>query len=107
MENFYVTQNSSDSIKYKNFYQNSLDFSNLSKIEKSDFASKFHCLCKKCGNVPILKIIKKDKIIYICKCKESPRELLFKDIFQYLFNYEDNKTLDNLECHFHPNEKYI
>ena len=107
LENFYEMQNSSDSIKYKNIYQNSLDFSNLSNIEKSDFASKFHFLCKKCGNVPILKIIKKDKIKYICKCKESPRELLIKDIFQYLFNYEDNKTLDNLECHFHPNEKYI
>ena len=82
-----------------------LSFSNISK---SKFAEHYHFLCKFCDEVPIIKFVKKNKIIYKCKCKKSPRLLLIKDIFDYLL-YSDEINFDSskLKCADHEDEKYI
>ena len=82
-----------------------LSFSNISK---SKFAEHYQFLCKKCNEVPVIKFIKKNKIKYKCKCKESPRILLIKDIFKYLL-YSDEIDADTskLKCNIHKEEKYI
>ena len=60
---------------YQSFYQEKSNILNLSKISKSKFAAHYHFLCKICNRVPIIRFYKKDKIIYICECIGSPREL--------------------------------
>ena len=90
-----------------NFYSDEKDFSKISRISKSKFSSHYHFLCKKCNRIPTIEFYKKSKIKYTCKCKESPRELLIKDIYDYLF-YSNNIDLENenLKCYLHPDEKY-
>ena len=87
--------------------QDEINFSNISKISKSKFAEHYHFLCKKCNTIPIIRFNQKNKIKYICECKDSPRELLIKNIYDFLF-YSDNIDIENekLNCYFHPKEKY-
>ena len=63
----------------------------ISNISKSQFGEHYHYLCKKCNNVPLTRFITKDKILFICKCEESPRELLIKDIYNFLFYSKEKK----------------
>ena len=97
-----------NSFNSENIYSFHLSNLNISKITKSEFADHFHFLCKGCNGIPIIKFIEKNKIKYICKCKDSPKKLLIKDIFNYLI-YSDNIEDDpkELKCNSHPNEKYI
>ena len=92
---------------YQSFYQEKSNILNLSKISKSKFAEHYHFLCKICNRVPIIRFYKKDKIIYICECIGSPRELKIKDIFSHLL-YSKNIEIEEekLKCDFHPDEKY-
>ena len=92
---------------YQSFYQEKSNILNLSKISKSKFAAHYHFLCKICNRVPIIRFYKKDKIIYICECIGSPRELKIKDIFSHLL-YSKNIEIEEekLKCDFHPDEKY-
>ena len=91
-----------------NFYSDEKDFSKISQISKSKFSSHYHFLCKKCNRIPTIEFYKKSKIKYICECKESPRELLIKDIYDYLF-YSNNIDLENenLKCYLHPDENIV
>ena len=81
----------------------------LSNISKSKFAEHFHFLCRFCNEVPVIKFIKRNIIKYECNCKkESPRILLIKDIFNYLFySNETDIDLSKLTCIDHKDEKYI
>ena len=80
----------------------------ISNISKSQFGEHYHYLCKKCNNVPLTRFITKDKILFICKCEESPRELLIKDIYNFLFYSEEKKNVEKiLKCIYHPNEYNI
>ena len=89
------------------YFQHMLNLS-FSNISKSKFAEHYHFLCKKCNEVPVIKFIKKNKIKYKCKCKESPRVLLIKDIFDYLLYSEEIDTDQiKLKCNEHKEEKYI
>ena len=84
----------------------SLNFS-TSKIFKSELTKHYLFLCKFCDEVPVIKFIKRNKIKYICKCKLSPKELLIKEIFNYLY-HSDEEIMDTskLKCILHPDEKY-
>ena len=89
-----------------NFYPDELNFSNnISDISK--IVSHYHLFCKECNRVPIIRFNKKNKIKYICECKESPRELMIKDIDDYLL-YSDNIDIEEkkLKCYLHSEEKY-
>ena len=98
---------------YDDFYNEPSNFtirSSIFSIIKSEHTMFFHFLCKKCNNVPILKFfVKKSKIQYICKCKESQRELSVKEIFDLLSNSEQNEIeeIKKLKCPSHPKEIYI
>ena len=99
----------SDLNEPQNFYPDPLNLSDISPISKSKLAEPYHFLCKKCYSIPVIKFIKKNKIKFICKCKESPQELSFKDIFDILYYSEVNEIeiIEKLKCHLHPNEKNI
>ena len=89
----------------KNFYPDSFDFSHNSII-KSKFAEPFHFLCKRCKNIPILKFNPKNTIKFECDCKDLPKELSFKDIYNYLFYSNNFDIVDKmLKCRDHPNKK--
>ena len=84
---------------------NNINFS-VSNISKNNFVKNYHFLCKKCNEVPVLKFIQRNIINYICNCKESPKELLIKDIYDHLF-YSEKPNIDEpkFECKLH-NIKY-
>ena len=71
--------------------------------------SNFHFICKKCWRIPTLKFIKKNKLLYTCKCEESPREIFIKNIYDFLVDINKNKVDINevLKCKKDENEKYI
>jgi len=92
-----------------NIYSEHILSYSLSNISKSKFAEHYHFLCRFCNEVPVIKFIKRNIIKYECKCeKESPRILLIKDIFNYLFySNEIDIDLSKLTCIDHKDEKYI
>ena len=92
-----------------NFYFDKLEFSNISSINKTMFAQSFHFICKKCWRIPTLKFIKKNKLLYTCKCKESPREIFIKNIYDFLVDINKNKVdiYEVLKCKIDENEKKI
>ena len=104
--------NSKDSQFLQNFFNDSLNFSirtPIYSISKNEFTKFYHFLCKKCNDIPILKFfLQKNKIQYICKCKESPRELTAKEIFDLLSKSEENEleVIKKLKCPKHPEEIY-
>ena len=106
MEMFYENDNDINTSS-PNLYKDPLDISNISSISKSKFAEPYHFLCKICNRVPIIIFLPTNKIIYICECKESPRELKVKDIYNYLY-YSDKIDLafEKLNYYLHPDEKY-
>ena len=79
----------------------------LSKISKSKFAESFNFLCNKCNNVPIIRFINKNKIKYICKCEDSPKDIFIKDIYNYLSQEIETEIEYKLKCTNHPDEKFI
>ena len=92
---------------YKNIYPELINFSDISIISKSKFASHFNFFCRKCETIPILRFTKINKVIYLCKCKGSPKTILVKDIFNLLY-YSELIDFENekLKCYLHPEEKY-
>lgn len=101
--------NKRNSSKHSHFYPDSSDSLNISSIEKSKFSPNYHFLCKKCNKIPIIQFIKTNKIKYIWKCEQSPRELHIKDIYDLLLNSEEIEieAIRKLKCKLHPDEKYI
>ena len=79
----------------------------LSKISKSKFAEPFNFLCNKCNNVSIIRFINKNKIKYICKCEDSPKDIFIKDIYNYLSQEIETEIEYKLKCTNHPDEKFI
>ena len=91
---------------YYNLFPND---TNLSYIDesKSKFFELYHFLCKYCKDIPVIKFIKKNKIKYSCKCKESSREFLIKDVYDYLYFKEKIEIeIRELNCEIHE-EKNI
>ena len=96
--------------KNKSFelYKDLSDFSNISFFNKNQFIENFHFLCKKCNKIPIIQFIQKNKVKYICKCEQSPRELFIKDVFDLLYFKENEiEEKEKLKCRIHKDEKYI
>jgi len=54
LEYLYENNNINNSIDIYNWFQNSLDFSNISIISKSKFTQHYHFLYKYCYRVPII-----------------------------------------------------
>ena len=78
----------------------------ISKMYEIDFSEYYHYFCRICKTVPETKFIKKDKIIYKCKCIE--KEIEFKEIYDYLiFSLEAKDEIVELKCQKHENEKNI
>ena len=92
-----------NSSKHSHFYPDSSDSLNISSIEKSKFSPNYHFLCKKCNKIPIIQFIKTNKIKYICKCEQSPKELHIKDIYDLLLNSEEIEieAIRKLKCKLH------
>ena len=105
-EELYEKNDLNNSFNSNIYSPNFPDF-NISKISKTKFAEHYHLFCKKCNNIPEIRFIKTNKIKYICKCNESPRELFIKDIYDYLF-YSEEIDVDvlGLKCIFHK-EKFV
>ena len=94
-------------INSQDFYQDSPNFSNISSISQSEFSEKFHFLCNRCKRVPILRFTTKNKIIFICNCKSSYRHLSIIEIYNYLYNIQENCfEEEKLNCYIHPETKY-
>lgn len=94
--------------KELNIYSNSSNPSiqGISKMYEIDFSEYYHYFCRTCKTVPKTKFIKKDKIIYKCKCIE--KEIEFKEIYDYLiFSLEAKDEIVELKCQKHENEKNI
>ena len=107
LEEYYENDKINHSLNSKIYPLVNPEFS-TSKISKSDFAKHYQFLCKECGDVPIIKIFKRNIIKYICKCEESPRELTFQDIYKYiLYSEEIDFYTYKLKCTSHSDEKYI
>jgi len=86
---------------------NPFDVSSISKISKSKFAQNFHFLCKECGEVPKIEFFSKNRIKFICKiCKES-KELLIKEVYDFLYYSEGLEPINKLRCSLHSDEKFI
>ena len=82
----------------------------LSDIKKGEFAQHYHFVCKLCKDIPIIKFIRRNRIQYKCKCKEckdSPRELSIKDIYDYIqYTEQIGIEANELKCKEHENEKF-
>ena len=88
-------------------YSDPFDDSSISKISKSRFARNYHFLCKECGEVPKLEFFSKNKIKYKCKtCKES-KQLLVREVYNFLYYSEGIEPINKLRCIFHPYKKFI
>ena len=83
----------------------------LSDIKKGEFAQHYHFVCKLCKDIPIIKFIRRNRIQYKCKCKEckdSPKELSIKDIYDYIqYTEQIGIEANELKCKEHENEKYV
>ena len=79
LEDNYIN-NINNSEELYDINQDPLNFSNISVLSKSKFAQHYHFLCKYCERVPTIEFTNNNKIKYICKCKDSPRDLDIKDI---------------------------
>ena len=95
----------------RDLFKNPLDNSSISAISKSKFCQHFHFLCKKCKCIPVLRFSINDKIKFICQCKESPRELTIKEIYNFLYFSENIELInfeieEKLKCFIHPEEIY-
>ena len=89
LEYLYENNNINNSLDIYNEFQNPLDFSNISAISKSKFAQHYHFLCKQCNRVSTIKFIKDCKIRYICECKDSSKDLNIKEIYNYLYYFDE------------------
>ena len=67
-------------------YQN---HSNSSISSQSEFSKDYQYLCSKCKEVPIINFTSKGKIIFICECNESPRELDIEAVYIYLYKSKE------------------
>ena len=108
LENLYDDLNINNINNSEELYdinQDPLNFSNISVISKSKFAQHYHFLCKYCERVPIIEFIKANKIKYICKCEDSPRNLDIKDTYNYLYYFDElDLGIEKLKCHLHSKE---
>ena len=88
---------------------NSKNFSDISELNKTNFAAHYHYLCKGCKEVPIIESIKKNKIKFICNCPNSPIELPINQIYDdylYYSEYSDETNIISLKCKNNSEEKY-
>ena len=105
LEYLYENNNINNSLDIYNEFQNPLDFSNISAISKSKFAQHYHFLCKHCNRVPTIKFIKDCKIRYICECKDSSKDLNIKEIYNYLYYFDElDFGIEYLKCYLHSKE---
>ena len=72
---------------------NKQSFSNINSILKEE--DKYHYLCPKCYNFPLIEFTKSKKYIKItCSCYNN-KKILIKDLFDESNNYI---TINNLSC---------
>ena len=84
--NFNQTNNSTNDI-------NKQSFSNINPILKEE--DKYHYLCPKCYNFPLIEFFKSKKYIkFTCSCYNN-KKILIKDLFDESNNYI---TINNLSC---------
>ena len=84
--NFNQTNNSTNDI-------NKQSFSNINPILKEE--DKYHYLCPKCYNFPLIEFFKNKKYIkFTCSCYNN-KKILIKDLFDESNNYI---TINNLSC---------
>ena len=100
--------NEGNQINSQDFYQDKLNFSNISSVSESKFSEKFHFLCNQCQKrVPKLRFTTKNKIIFICKCDSSLKQLSIREIYNYLYTVQENGFENKkLKCIIDPEEKY-
>ena len=107
LEMFYENDNINYINNSSNLYEDPFNKLNISSIYKSKFAEPYHFLCKICNHVPIIRFLLTNKIIYICECKESPRQLKVKYIYNYLYHSDKSDlAYKKLNCYRHQDEKY-
>ena len=74
-----------------------------SKIITNPLLDGYHFLCKKCNQIPLIIYVKKDKIKFLCKCPDSPKDILIIKIKEHLVNLE-SQIFGILKCPLHSNE---
>ena len=108
LSNFYDYNNINNINNSEQLYdinQDPLNFSNISVLSKSKFAQHYHFLCKYCERVPTIEFNNNNKIKYICECKDSPRDLDIKDIYNYLYYFDElDLGIENMKCYLHSKE---
>ena len=97
-----------NSRNYSDFYPMSMDnleICNFSSININPLYFDYHFICKECHEIPKIVCFKKNKIKLICSCHNSPKEILIKNIFNYLIDSGDHNTIpEKFRCNIHKNE---
>ena len=83
----------------------------MTAILKENENTNNHYRCSKCLFFPLIEIIDKNELKYMCKCTDFKRKIIkIKDLINEITNYEDEKNINtinkkkSLECKRHRKE---
>ena len=107
LADLYDIMNSKNSSNFYPLSIDGLDECNISSIKINSPYANYHFICKRCKEIPTIVCFKKNNIKLMCSCSDSPKEILMKNIFDYLKESKDeNKIPKKFRCSKH-NEKNI
>ena len=83
----------------------------MTAILKENENTNNHYRCSKCLFFPLIEIIDKNELKYMCKCTDFKRKIIkIKDLINEITKYEDEKNINtinkkkSLECKRHRKE---